>query len=173
MHVPVGEARAGAKGRNLEVGTGAEPIRECCLLACSVRLSYTVQTHQPRVWNWLDPTTPVSNQEDAPQTHCPTGQSDRGNSSSKICEVGYQDQPSRFALWFPSSVVFFLSGCLLFCYHHSLIFLPRAPAVHCVTHQWKFLSFFNTRALGQKKKSTMDRARQRAAAVARHGTAHL
>jgi hypothetical protein len=37
----------GSQGRNLEAGTEAEAMEECCFLACSSRLYYTTQDHPP------------------------------------------------------------------------------------------------------------------------------
>lgn len=43
----VKEVRAGTQGRNLEAGTEAEPMEECCLLACSTCFLLT-QDQVPR-----------------------------------------------------------------------------------------------------------------------------
>ena len=37
-----GEAKAGSQGRNLEAGTRADTMKECCLLACSLWLAKPV-----------------------------------------------------------------------------------------------------------------------------------
>jgi hypothetical protein len=74
----------GSQGRNLEAGTEAEAMKELCLLACSSKLAQLSFFYNPRpmddiTHSELGPSPSIINEEKAP-----TGQSDRGNSSTRF-----------------------------------------------------------------------------------------
>ena len=56
------EAREGPQGRNLEAGTKAEAMGECCLLACSPWLAQPTFLHysKPPAHTELGPPTPIT-----------------------------------------------------------------------------------------------------------------
>lgn len=76
------EARVGKQGRNLEVGTKAEPIKEHCLLACTACFFLPYRTTYPGMvpptLAWTLPSQElIINQENTP-TDLTTAQYDRG-----------------------------------------------------------------------------------------------
>ena len=79
------EARTGAPGRKLEAETEAEPIEECCLLACSPWLVGPAFLYKAEplaqeciTCTGLDHPTSGSDRDKTP-TDLPTGQSHGGN----------------------------------------------------------------------------------------------